>query len=238
MTTEHPHHQVPVVAIDGPSGVGKGTVCSRLSIVTGFHLLDSGALYRLVALAAERAGVDVNDESALAHLARDMPVSFSPGGAGETATVLLDQEDVGILIRTEACGTRASLVAAHPAVRLALHELQCSFRQAPGLIADGRDMGTVVFPDADAKIFLEASVQVRAERRYKQLMGKGIGVSLAALSDEIAERDHRDRNRPVAPLCAAADAVIIDTSDSPIDSVMQQVVAVVASRGIPVQSSS
>ena len=224
--------KVPVVAVDGPSGVGKGTVCARLADYTGFHLLDSGALYRLVALASERTGIDSNDAAALAQVAQALPVSFETGAGDEPVIVRLNGEDVGKAIRSESCGSRASQVAAHPAVRDALLDLQHGFRRAPGLIADGRDMGTVVFPDAGLKIFLDASAQVRAERRHKQLMGKGIGVSLAALFDEIAERDKRDRNRAVAPLRAAPDAVQIDTSALSIDAVMEAVLAALRDAGI------
>jgi len=197
-----------VVAIDGPSGSGKGTVGSLLARRLGWHLLDSGALYRLVALAGVREGLAAGDAPGHAALARRMRVAFAPDGT----RVLLADEDVSTALRTEAAGAGASRVAAWPEVRAALLDRQRAFAQAPGLIADGRDMGTVVFPAAPLKIFLTASAEERARRRYNQLKEKDSGVSLAALSLEIAERDRRDETRSVAPLVAAADAIVLDST--------------------------
>jgi cytidylate kinase len=197
-----------VVAIDGPSGSGKGTVSSLLARRLGWHLLDSGALYRLVALAGEREGLAPADAQSHAALARRMPVVFADGGA----RLLLADEDVSAALRTEAAGAGASRVAAWPAVRAALLERQRAFARPPGLIADGRDMGTVVFPGAELKIFLTASPEERARRRYNQLKEKDSGVSLAALSLEIAARDRRDETRSVAPLVPATDAIVLDST--------------------------
>jgi cytidylate kinase len=197
-----------VVAIDGPSGSGKGTVSRLLARRLGWHLLDSGALYRLVALAGTRAGLESGDADGHARLATRMPVAFAHDGA----SVLLDGEEVGAALRTEAAGAGASRVAAWPAVRAALLERQRAFAQPPGLIADGRDIGTVIFPAAPLKIFLTATAEERARRRYNQLKEKDSGVSLAALSREIAERDQRDATRPVAPLVPAADAIVLDST--------------------------
>jgi cytidylate kinase len=197
-----------VVAIDGPSGSGKGTVSSLLARRLGWHLLDSGALYRLVALAGSRAGLEAGDAVGHALLAARMPVAFARDGA----RVLLDGEEVSAALRSEAAGAGASRVAAWPAVRDALFERQRAFAQPPGLIADGRDMGTVIFPEAPLKIFLTASAEERARRRYNQLKEKDSGVSLAALSREIAERDRRDATRSVAPLVPAADAIVLDST--------------------------
>lgn len=224
---------VPVVTIDGPSGTGKGTLGRHLAAKLGWRFLDSGALYRLVALAARQRNIPLDDADALGLLARNLDVVFVPstGGAG----VQLDGEEVGGLIRTEDCGNAASAVAALPAVREALLERQRAFRRAPGLVADGRDMGTVVFPDAVLKLFLDASPQERARRRHKQLMEKGISVNLAQLVTEIAERDRRDRERCASPLRPAADAVIIDSTHLGIESVFEQVLTLVRLRlpGVP-----
>ena len=198
----------PVVAIDGPSGSGKGTVSSLLAARVGWQLLDSGALYRLVALAGAREGLPAGEPEAHALLARRMQVEFAEGGA----RVLLCGEDVSAAVRTEAAGAGASRVAAWPAVRAALIERQRAFARPPGLIADGRDMGTVIFPQAQLKIFLTATAEERARRRYNQLKEKDSGVSLAALSLEIAERDRRDETRPVAPLVPAIDAIVLDST--------------------------
>ncbi len=210
--------RVPVLTIDGPSGSGKGTIARRVAGALGFHLLDSGALYRLVALAARRDDISPDDLAGLERIAREMDVSFGTDAADGDA-VRLDGEEVGPLLRTEECGRLASRVAALPAVRRALKARQRDFRRPPGLVADGRDMGTEIFPDAGLKIFLTASAEERARRRYKQLKGKGIGVSLAALSRDIAERDRRDTERSVAPLVPADDAVVIDSTTMDIESV-------------------
>jgi cytidylate kinase len=201
----------PVVAIDGPSGSGKGTVCRLLARRTGWHLLDSGALYRLVAHAGERHGLAPGDIAGHALIAERMQVMFGadPGG---NEHIILDGREVAAALRTEAAGAGASRVAAWPAVRTALLARQRAFAQPPGLIADGRDMGTVVFRDARLKIFLTASPEERARRRYNQLKEKDSGVSLAALSLEIAERDRRDSTRSVAPLVPADDAIVLDST--------------------------
>jgi cytidylate kinase len=197
-----------VVTIDGPSGSGKGTVSGLLAARLGWHLLDSGALYRLVAFAGAREGLAAGDAAGHAALARRMQIAFGQDGT----RVLLAGEEVTAALRTEAAGAGASRVAAWPEVRAALLERQRAFARSPGLIADGRDMGTVVFPAAPLKIFLTASAEERARRRYNQLKEKDSGVSLAALSLEIAERDRRDATRSVAPLVPALDAIVLDST--------------------------
>jgi cytidylate kinase len=216
----------PVLAVDGPGGAGKGTLCRAVAERLGWHLLDSGALYRLVAAAAERAGIELTEEAGLAALARDLPVRF------EGERVWLGEEDVSEEIRSEACGNRASQVAALPGVRTALVGLQREFRRLPGLVADGRDMGTVIFPDAELKVFLTASAEERARRRYNQLKDKGFDVNLAALSAEVAARDRRDAERAVAPLRPATDAVVVDSTALDIDAVVERVLKEMARRGL------
>src|SRR5690348_1367591 len=206
---------IPVIAIDGPSASGKGTIASRVARELGFHYLESGALYRVLALVSLRQ--DSVDEATLADVAARMDVSFQGGD------VLLDEEDVSSQIRSEPCGIRASEVARLPAVRQALLRRQRAFRRPPGLVADGRDMGTVVFPDASLKIFLTASPDVRAERRYKQLKEKGIDANLRALSRDLQERDERDMKRAVAPLVPAPDSQVVDSSALSIDDVIQRI---------------
>jgi cytidylate kinase len=208
---------IPVIAIDGPSGTGKGTLAARLAARLGWHCLDSGALYRVLGLAAERAELDLDDGSALESLAAALPVTF------DGAQVLLSGDDVGDLIRTERAGSAASRVAAHPGVRGALLEWQRRQARPPGLVADGRDMGTVVFPAAPLKVFLDASPEERAARRYKQLIEKGLDANLADLAEDIRRRDERDRNRPVAPLRAAEDAILVDSTRMSIDEVFDRV---------------
>ena len=212
----------PVLTIDGPSGSGKGTIARRVATALGWHLLDSGALYRLVGLASSKQGVSTENPEELANLARRMQVRFGSDEAGNEQ-VWLDGEEVSGQIRTEKAGERASIVASIPAVREALMEFQRAFRCPPGLVADGRDMGTQVFTDAALKIFLTASAEERAKRRHKQLKDKGIDVSLAALSRDIEDRDRRDSERTVAPLAPAEDARLIDSSEMSIDDVTELV---------------
>ncbi|SFM20622.1 (d)CMP kinase [Marinobacter zhejiangensis] len=216
---------VPVITIDGPSGSGKGTVTQMLARRLGWHLLDSGALYRLTALAAVRQGVSFDDHAGLVQVAASLDVRFEPTPAGEPVRVVLSGEDVTREIRTEAAGDNASKVAVVPAVREALLQRQRDFRQAPGLVADGRDMGTVIFPDAPTKIFLTASAEERAERRYRQLKEAGHDVKIDALLDEIRARDDRDMNRSAAPLKPADDAQVIDSTGLSIEEVLEKVMA-------------
>jgi cytidylate kinase len=213
---------VPIVTIDGPSGSGKGTISRAVARRLGWHLLDSGALYRLVALAGTRAGLDPDDRQGHTRLAGTMEVVFGSNPQGEEL-VTLAGEDVTAAIRSEKAGEGASRVAAWPVVRTALLERQRAFAAPPGLVADGRDMGTVVFPGADLKIFLTASPEERAQRRYKQLKDKESGVSLPALSREIAQRDLRDTTRAVAPLMPAEDALVLDSTGLSIEAVVAQV---------------
>jgi len=200
---------IPVITIDGPGGAGKGTVSHAIARELGWHFLDSGAVYRLLALAALRRGVDLDAGTALTARAAKLDVVFPVDGGD---SVLLDGKDVAGEIRTEAVGRAASQIAALAEVRASLLDRQRAFRRAPGLVADGRDMGTVVFADAPVKIFLTASIEERAKRRYKQLKGKGIDVTLPTLKKEIAARDKRDAERTNAPMRAAGDAIIVDTS--------------------------
>jgi cytidylate kinase len=216
----------PVVAVDGPAASGKGTVAQRAASVLGFHYLDSGALYRLVALAALRAGVAVTDEARLAALARSLDASF----AGDR--IRLGAEDVTDAIRTEAVSAAASQVAVHPAVRQGLIDRQRAFRRPPGLVADGRDMGTVVFPDAPVKVFVTASAEERARRRQGQLAAKGIDVNIQSLLRDIRERDQRDGTRAAAPLRPAADAATVDTTNMTIDAVVAAVLERARAAGI------
>ena len=212
----------PVIAIDGPSGSGKGTIARQVATALSYHLLDSGALYRLVALSMEQQGKTDASEEEIAAIAASLDVWFGTDEDGREL-VWLDDEEVGSRLRTEECGLLASRVASLPAVREALLTLQKSFRKAPGLVADGRDMGTVVFPDAALKIFLTASAEERAKRRHKQLNDKGIDVSLAALSRVIEDRDRRDAERSVAPLRPAEDARLLDSSNLTIEEVTRTV---------------
>ncbi len=220
---------VPVIAIDGPSGSGKGTIARLLAERLGWQLLDSGAMYRVLGLAATRRDMALDDERALTELAQDLDVSFEVDEAGEQR-VVLDGDDVSTAIRTEEAGNAASKVAVLPAVRKALLERQRAFRRAPGLVADGRDMGTVVFPDAPCKIYLTASVEERARRRYNQLNQQGLGGNLSALLRDIAERDRRDSSRSVAPLRPAEDATILDTTGIAVDEVLERVLEAAEAR--------
>lgn len=221
----------PVITIDGPSGSGKGTVAGRLANQLGWALLDSGALYRLLACCAAKHGVAFSDEPALAQLAEQLDVQFV-AEAGREQRILLEGEDATDRIRNEQVGAGASQVAAWPAVREALLQRQRAFLQQPGLIADGRDMGTVVFPQAVLKIFLTASAEERAERRYKQLKAKGDNVSLGSLLEEIRARDERDTQRSVAPLKPAADAIVLDSTELSIEQVLTRILNEAASRGL------
>jgi cytidylate kinase len=220
--------EVPVITVDGPSGTGKGTLCTYLADWLGWHLLDSGALYRVLALAALSSGTSLEDETALAALARDLDVVFEREGAG--MRVMLNGEDVSGSIRSEECGNAASRIAAMGPVREALVQRQRAFQQPPGLIADGRDMGTVIFPHAHLKLFLTASPAERAKRRYKQLIEQGISVNLHRLSADITERDERDSKRAASPLKPASDAIIIDTTEDDIDAVKARVSSLVRER--------
>nr|WP_315598283.1 (d)CMP kinase [uncultured Cupriavidus sp.] len=208
---------IDVITIDGPTASGKGTVAHKVADALGFHLLDSGALYRLVALASERANVDVADVDTLAKIALRLDVKFGPD------RVWLAGEEVSQLIRQEAIGNRASALAVHQPVRDALTALQRGFRKLPGLVADGRDMGTVIFPEAPLKVFLTASVEARARRRYKQLIDKGISANIEALLRDLEARDARDRSRAAAPLRPAEDAQRLDTSEMTVDEAVAQV---------------
>lgn len=214
------NNEIPVIAVDGPSGVGKGTLCQLLAKQFKWHLLDSGAIYRVLAYSAIQKHIALDDDAKLTALALDLPLTFDTQGAG--VRVVLDGADISSDIRTEQIGAGASKVAAISQVRQALLKRQRDFRQAPGLIADGRDMGSVVFIDAPVKIFLDASAQVRAERRFKQLQEKRICDTFAEILQEITARDERDRNRTVAPLKPAVDALIIDTTSLTIQDVFDQ----------------
>lgn len=208
---------IPVIAIDGPSASGKGTVAALVAKQLGFHYLDSGAIYRVTAHAAQQRGLNLADEAGLATLARGLGLRF------DGVEVYLDGQPVGDAIRTEAAGRAASRIAALAALRAALLELQRGFRKAPGLVTDGRDMGSVVFPDATLKVFLTASPEARAQRRYKQLIEKGFDANLAALVEDLRERDALDANRASAPLRHEADAQLLDTTDLTIDQAVARV---------------
>ena len=215
----------PVIAVDGPAASGKGTIAAGVAAALGFHYLDSGALYRLVALQALEHAIDAGDADALAAAAAALPVAFQGG------RTLLEGRDVTDLIRGEAASRMASAVAVHPGVRSALLARQRAFREPPGLVADGRDMGTVVFPDAALKVFLTASAEERARRRHKQLIEKGISITIDSLLRDIRERDARDATRAVAPLAAAPDAVLLDTTDLSIAAATDAVLGHYAGRG-------
>ena len=224
--------QVPIITVDGPSGSGKGTLCRLLSDQLGWQLLDSGALYRLVALAAQQHGVSLEDQEALVTLAAHLDVQFTPSQEEAAVDITLEGQLVSNLIRNEEVGKAASVVAAIPAVRSALLERQRAFATAPGLIADGRDMGTVVFPNAPLKIYLDASADVRAQRRYNQLISKGANASLQAILDDVRARDDRDMNRSVAPLRPAEGAIILDSTQLTIEQVLTRVLEEVRHLGL------
>jgi cytidylate kinase len=219
----------PVITLDGPGGAGKGTIAKLVARHLGWHLLDSGALYRLTALASLKAGIDLSNESRVAEEAAGLDVEFQVTPELDIQ-VLLAGEEVSQQLRTEETGAAASLVAALPSVRDALLDRQRRFQQPPGLVADGRDMGTVVFPQAPLKIFLTASLEERAQRRYNQLKEQGVSASIQSLLRELAERDERDANRKVAPLRPAEDAIMLDSTELSIDEVFKQVITLAASR--------
>lgn len=222
---------VPVVTIDGPSGSGKGTIAQRVARALGWHFLDSGALYRLVALAARNHGVSWDNEAGLEVLARNMDVQFLASEKGDPR-IIMEGEDVSRDIRTDEMGQGASKVAILPAVREGLLQRQRDFRDMPGLVADGRDMGTVVFTDAPLKIYLTASAEERAQRRFKQLQEKGLSANLSDLLRSIQARDEQDMNRPIAPLKPAEGAMMLDSTRSSIEEVFAEVMAEVRARGL------
>lgn len=219
----------PVITLDGPGGAGKGTIAKLVARHLGWHLLDSGALYRLTALSALKAGVDLDNETQVAEVASGLDVEFLVTSELDIQ-VLLRGEEVSLQLRTEKTGAAASVVAALPSVRGALLDRQRRFQQPPGLVADGRDMGTVVFPDAPLKIFLTASLEERAQRRYNQLKEQGVSASIQSLLRELAQRDERDANREVAPLRPAEDAIMLDSTELSIDEVFERVISLAASR--------
>ncbi|WP_177408654.1 (d)CMP kinase [Pseudomonas sp. M30-35] len=222
----------PVITIDGPSGSGKGTIACLVAQKLGWGLLDSGALYRLLAFSARNHGVDITNEASVTMLAAHLDVQFIANSGGKGQSIILEGEEVTNAIRNEQVGAGASQVAALPAVREALLQRQRAFQEFPGLVADGRDMGTVVFPDAPLKIFLTASAEERARRRYLQLKAKGDDVNLASLLDEIRERDERDTQRTVAPLKPATDAIQLDSTELSIEQVFERILSEVAIRDL------
>jgi cytidylate kinase len=227
LSDKHPlsNDKAPVITIDGPGGSGKGTVSRIVARTLGWHFLDSGALYRLLGLAAQRRGIALDDEAALESLAGGLSAEFHfDDNSGDRAPIIYENEDVGDELRSEAAGAAASAVAALPGVRRALIERQRTFRQAPGLVADGRDMGTSIFPDAQLKIFLDASPEERARRRHKQLKDKGMDVSLGRLLEEIRMRDRRDAERTVSPMRPAEGALIVDTTGMGIQEVVAKII--------------
>lgn len=226
-----PHPDVPHCTIDGPSGVGKGTAARRLAVALGWHLLDSGAIYRVAAIAAHDAGLALDDADAIAALMPRLDIRFALDDGGEER-ILLRGDDITEQVRAEETGAKASRIAAEPAVRRALLAAQKAFLKPPGLVADGRDMGTVVFPQASVKFFLDASPEERARRRWKQLSPEHRPATLADLSAEIAARDARDRNRSVAPLVPAQDAVVIDTTSLSVDDVYVRIFGEMRQRGL------
>jgi cytidylate kinase len=215
--------QAYVVTIDGPGGSGKGSLALHVAKTLGFHLLDSGAIYRLLALKATRMGIDLDDEDALLALLEDFDIRFETGE--ELSIAFLDNEDVSAELRSEKAGDAASRVARHGRVRSGLLGVQQAFFQAPGLVADGRDMGTVVFPEARYKFYLYASVEIRAQRRYKQLINMGLSASIADLQADITERDERDQNREASPLLPAEDALVVDSSLLNLEQVTEMVLS-------------
>ncbi len=228
MTIQATQTQIPVITIDGPSGAGKGTIAQLLASKLGFHILDSGSLYRLTALASLNDQIALEDEAAISEVAAQLDVVFKPTDEG--LQILLRGEDVSEAIRAEDIGMRASRVAAISAVRDALLQRQRDFMLAPGLVADGRDMGTTVFPDARLKVFMTASAEERAERRYKQLKAKGINANIAALVADLKARDEQDANRAVSPLKPADDAILLDTTEMSIQQVTEKLLELARQR--------
>jgi cytidylate kinase len=222
---------IPVLTIDGPSGSGKGTISRAVADALGWHLLDSGALYRAVGFAAGEEGIDLSDADAVTRCAETTKIAFRDPKDGRETRVVVNGHDATDELRTETAGAAASAIAAIPSVRAALFDKQRAFRRSPGLVADGRDMGTVIFPEAPFKVFLTASAEERAKRRYKQLKEKGLNVTLSSLLREIEARDERDANRKVAPLKPALGALIVDTTGMPVADVVQKVLAVVRTGG-------
>lgn len=223
---------IPLITIDGPSGSGKGTIATLIANYLGYHLLDSGAIYRVLALAAKKHALSMDDTLVLADLAKKLDVVFSVDALKNNQLILLEGEDVTQTIRTEQVGANASKIAAQPMVREALLARQRAFLTLPGLVADGRDMGTVVFPNAQLKFFLTASAEERAKRRYMQLKAAGENVKLESLIDEIKARDERDTNRAIAPLKPAADAIILDSTATSIEQVLDSVLKEVAKHAV------
>ena len=222
---------IPVLTIDGPAGSGKGTVARHMAEILGYHYLDSGALYRVLALFSQQRHIKIDEVDNLVELCKEMQTRFDVNSLNENVQVFLGSVDVSNQLRTEECAARASEMAAQPKIRSALLEKQHAFRLPPGLVAEGRDMGTVVFPDANYKVYLTASAQERARRRQKQLKKQGISASLDRLLKEIEARDARDENRAISPLRPAADAVLVDSTELSIDQVVQRIAALIQRRG-------
>lgn len=224
----------PVITIDGPSGTGKGTVCQLLAHKLAWNYLDSGAIYRVLAFAVQTQGYSSTDADKICEIARNLKFNFTYNEESQSYKIIYNNHDVSLEVRTETCASLASKVSAIPEVRKLLVAVQRNFCQEPGLITDGRDMGTIIFPQAELKFFLDATPEIRAKRRFKQLQQQGINVNLAQILAEVTERDQRDRNRQVAPLVPASDAILIDTSDLSVNEVLEQVLAVIEQKALAV----